>query len=316
MTLSRRSTLGATVMFVTMSLGGCGGQGSSSSTGPGSIQGRSATLTFRVYNGATGEVPGAGFTRTLDTDPSTGIFPTVSISLAGLPVRGVDPARAALRLPHVGDQVGSLVAKTTSGTLTIQPTNSMTYELFLMNSSSGVDYGCLDYTAEATYGASTAFPTMRRITSGQIFGCPVEDGEDAAIQSAVDQFNSAMNPFGIKYGYITYGGTSSASSNMTMGWTPWAACVASQGAGGVLVVQQRQEQTETTRTVLVSHELAHAYLGAPDYYSQRSCFSGNTTCALFDCPATAATFSEAGKDATRYWALMDARTRGRSFAVR
>lgn len=310
--MPRRWGAASTVLLTTL-LASCGSQGGPS-TAPTPVPTRSATLTFRVYNSATGELSEATFSRVVESDLWTGLLPSLSISLATLSVRGVDPVRAVLRLPHVGDQIGGLVGKTVTGTLTIQPTNDMTYELYLMNAASSVDYGCLDYTAEAMLGASTAFPTLRRVTSGQILGCPIEDGEDDAIESAVGQFNQALNPFGIKYGLIIYVGTGASSANMTIGWAPWDASAASKGGGGYAVVQKRDGQTATTRRVLVAHELAHAYLGAPDYYDQPACFSGNTTCALVACPVAEPSFSSAGQDAARYWALMDSRTRGRSAA--
>jgi hypothetical protein len=180
-----------------------------------------------------------------------------------------------------------------------------------MSNANAVDYDCLDYAVEATHGAATAFPMLRRTTQGQIFNCPVVDGNDDTIQFAVGQYNDALNPFGIQYGHITYLGVSPATANMLVGWTPWAVCY-SQGGNGQLVVQQRVGDLAESQERLIEHELAHAYLGAPDYYNNPSCFSGNTTAALVASPTGSAAFSPAGKDAVRYWALMDTRTRGAS----
>jgi hypothetical protein len=297
---------------------GCGGRGNNpSSPTPPAGATATLTLTFHVYNSATGEIPGAGFTKTVDVPAGTW-FPTVSISLAQLPLAGVDAGRAVLRYSHVGDKIGALIAKTLNGTLTFQPTFDATYDLFLMNASAGVDYACLDYTGEAPHGASSAFPTLHRYTTATLLGCPVEDGPDEPIQLAVDQFNEALNPFGVRYGYVDYRGADGATGNMAVAWTPRSACVASKGGSGLLVVQQDPSITPTRETILVIHELGHAYLGAPDYYNNRSCFSGNLACAFLDCAPAAdeATFSPAGQDAARYWALIDSRTRGASGSLR
>lgn len=297
---------------------GCGGRGTNpSSPTPPAGAAATLTLTFHVYNSATGEIPGAGFTKTVDVPAGTW-FPTVSISLAQLPLAGVDAGRAVLRYSHAGDKIGVLIAKTLNGTLTFQPTFNATYDLFLMNASSGADYECLDYTAEATHGASTAFPQLHRYTTGTLLSCPVEDGPDEPIQLAVDQLNHALNPFGLQYGSVDYRGADGATGPMAIAWTPRTACVASKGGSGFLVIQQDPSITSTRETILVIHELGHAYLGAPDYYNNRSCFSGVLTCAFLNCApdADSPTFSPAGQDAARYWALMDSRLRGASGSVR
>ncbi len=286
----------------------CGGSQPASPTPPG---GKTATLTFRVYNSATGEIPGAGFTRTVQADAVSGLFPAVSISVSALKVAGVDPLRAVLRVEHQSDRIAPLIDKTTDGTLVFQPFAAATYDLFLMNAANGVSYDCLDYTEEAGRGATSAFPDLHRVTTGTIYGCPIADGPDGPFQTAVDQFNDAMNPFGLRYGFIDYRGADAMTGLMTGGWSNRAVCQFSAGGNGMLVAQQDDKMTPENRAWLVAHELAHAYLGAPDYYHRESCFGGGLTCALVGCPPTSAYFTPAGKDAVRYWALTDSRMRGR-----
>ena len=180
-----------------------------------------------------------------------------------------------------------------------------------MNAATGVSYDCLDYTAEAVRGASSAYPDLHRATTGTIYGCPLEDGPDEPFQAAVDLFNEALNPFGLRYGKIDYLGADGATGTMMGGWSSRSVCQASAGGYGMLVAQYRATDPAMWHTIWVAHELAHAYLGAPDYYQNRSCFSGNLTGAFFGTPATAATFTPAGKDAARYWALTDSRMRGK-----
>jgi hypothetical protein len=274
-----------------------------------------ATLVFRVYNSASGEIPGAGFTRTVDRVCCESQYPNVSIELSTIKAVGVDPFRAVLRAAHQEDKVGSLVAKTTIGRLTIQPTGDATYDLFLMSTASGVDYRCLDYTGEAVHGATTSFPDLHRQTTGTLFGCPVEDGPDDPIELAVGQFNEALSPFGLRYGAIDYRGADATIGAMAVGWTTRDACPASMGAGGAMVLRKYPPDAAVWGPVWAIHELSHAYLGAPDYYLNGACFSGNVVCSLLGCsegnPPRYA-FTEAGKDAARYWALTDSRTRGRS----
>ena len=114
----------AACVLASAACGGGGGQ-------PASPSGITSILTIRVYNSATGEVPQANFTVKANSSPAL-------IRLADIRgVTGVDPQRAALRLAHSSDGVGTLAAKTTNGVISVPVNGDATYDLFLMSTASG-----------------------------------------------------------------------------------------------------------------------------------------------------------------------------------
>lgn len=313
---SRRRIDGLLACLMIASLGGfaCGGRGSDGPVSPSPPPTGTATLTFRVFNSKLGEVPGAGFVKSVARNGPNGSFPPVSIALAEISATGVDPQRAALRSSeHPDDRVGGLIARTTGGVLSFVPTGDATYDLFLMNAASGTNYDCLDYAAEKTSGMRTLFVTLRRVATGQIFGVQVVDGPDAPFEYAVEQFNSALNPFGVMYGHIQYVGLA-MSADMTGGWSLLSDGGKNLGGIGqfVIVTIGSSAYEQFWGPVYAIHELGHAYLGAPDYYQNTGCFGGNLSCAFVECipSITEATFTPSGADAARYWALMGNQTVG------
>jgi len=282
----------------------CGGSPSPAS--PSSL----GATTFRVYNSALGPIPGATFTKS----PSG--LGDVTISLAELAISGIDRQRAVLREAHQDDRIGGFIARTSSGTLTARLTSGATYDLFLMSTASGVDYSCLDYSAESVAGASTDFPALVRLTAGTIFNYPVVDGPDEPILFSVSQFNAALNPFGIRYGSIQYLGATASAADMTIGWSTAALLSPNRGYGGsgqaIVAVDGINTEFDTLwhgQVMTVVHELAHAYLGAPDYITNTGCFgfAGNLSCVFLPCALRGTTFSAVGADAARYWALTNRR---------
>jgi len=117
-----------------------------------------------------------------------------------------------------------------------------------------------------------------------------------------------MDPFGIQFGRITYQGPSSLSANMTGAWSPRSLCSTSSGGAGWFLVQLSDTLSTLSRDRTVIHELAHAYFGAPDYADAPSCYGGTLHCAFLDCSTATTEFSAPGKDAARYWALIDLRS--------
>jgi hypothetical protein len=272
----------------------------------------SGAVNFRVYNSATGEVSAATFSKS----PSKG--GDVSISLSDVSIQGVDLRRAVLREAHQGDRVGAFVARTSNGALSAAVANGATYDLFLMSTASGLNYSCLDYQAqeESVTGASSDFPTMNRKTDGTIFNHKVVDGPDAPIEFAVSQFNTALNPFGIRYGAIEYLGVTTSTADMTVGWSTAALLSPNRGYGGggmaIFAIDGINTDYDTLwygQVGTIVHELGHAYLGAPDYLNNTGCFgfAGNLTCAFLPCAVKGTTFSASGADAARYWALTNRR---------
>jgi len=203
-------TIGALSLLTCLAaVAGCGG----SVTKPASPSGTTSTLTIRVYSSATGEIPQANFTVKASSSSAL-------IRLADIRgVTGVDPQRAALRRAHSGNAVGSLAAKTTDGVISVAVNGDANYDLFLMSTANGANYTCLDIPGQIR-GALSGFVTLARTTSGTMWNCPVVDGPDEPFQFGVDQFNEAMNPFGVRFGFITYAGTISSGSDMTGAWTP------------------------------------------------------------------------------------------------
>ena len=90
---------------------------------------------------------------------------------------------------------------------------------------------------------------------------------------------------------------------MFVGWSNRASCSAAMGGGGWLVVRYDSNDSSDDQALWMIHELAHAYLGAPDYYQNRSCFSGDVSNALLDTDIRGFRsweFSQRGKDSARY----------------
>jgi hypothetical protein len=304
MTKHRVAALTAGAPLLSLSLA-CGG-GSASPASPSSP----AAVTFHVYDSALGEMSAATFSRNASASGD------VTIVLSDLSIQGVDRYRAVVREVHQGDRVGAFVARTTSGTLTARVVNGATYDLFLMSTGSSVDYSCLDYMEESVSGASSDFPTLGRRTQGTIFNHAVVDGPDAPIAFAVSQFNTALNPFGIRYGAIQYLGATTSAADMYIGWSTAALLSPTRGYGGGGMAIVAVDGVNTNYDTLwygqvgtVVHELGHAYLGAPDYLNNTGCFgfAGNLSCVFLSCAVKGTTFSAVGADAARYWALTNRR---------
>jgi hypothetical protein len=312
---------------------GCGNSTNPTSPGDGgTATARTVTVTFRVYNSTSGEIPASRFTRT-----STGDVSPIEIRLSDLAAAGVDPLRAAVYEAHVGGEMGAFVASTTNGGFKItRPPHDAVYDVFLMSTAGGANYTCLDSGWQPSDGWTRRYTTLRLAAGGeQVLGQPIVDWSDESFRFFAGEFSRALNPFGLQYGRVDFVGN--AAGEMTSGWggdqvaAGWDGMLLS--APGQFVVDITARDLESWYRFqprmygwywihiagsVVVHGLAHAYLSAPDYWQNLACTdgSGDVACVLVACPASSSVFYQttppltaAGKDAVRYWALMNGRLR-------
>ena len=135
------------------------------------------------------------------------------------------------------------------------------------------------------------------------------DGPDEVFAAMVDQYDSALNPFGIQYGSVQYLGLSASSADITAAYSPDTSCPIPGGCGGLAsdsgfwIVRwptKASNWMEILR-VFAMHEFAHVYLKAPDYTDNPACGGGNLSYLLVD---QTGLLTPKGRAAIAYWALI------------
>ncbi len=122
----------------------------------------------------------------------------ITISIKDLNISGVDSRRMALRERNANGKIGRLVKFSKTGGITFEaPPTKTYYDLFLMNAVNNVDYDCLDKEQIKLLNNKRMVRVIRRD-----FG---QAGSNKLLQKVFKRLNSALNPFGIQYGYMDYG---------------------------------------------------------------------------------------------------------------
>ncbi len=286
------------------------------------------TVSFRVFDSALGEIPSAAFT-TIYTAPSSGDSTQfhVLLPLSQVQVPNVDPLRAALYEPHQGTRLGRFVTSTTDGTLTL-PQHDASYDLFMMSTLSRVAYASLDAVGGLTLRDLPRYATLRMAGAGEdILGYHTLDASDESFRFTAAAFTNALNPFGLPYGRVDYieGPTADITSGMVAAYseTPITCNLVGAVTGRFWVNSAYTKSSALYPPIvggicwappmyyyhvyggaLAMRGLSEAYLGAPDGIF--------IECILTRCPEhgtwtfdPAPPLTDQGKDAVRYWALMN-----------
>jgi len=253
------------------------------------------SVAIKVYNSSSGLI------RTVTKTVESG---KVRVTISELNASSVDPLRLALREAHATDRLGALVAFSTSGALEVTASPGHEFDLFLMNTSSGVSYDCLDYRGErGPGGIATRYATLRRASPGDtslpdlFTRYAPTSGPDDHFKWAAELFTKALNPFGVAFGSVTF--VNAASADIVGGWANVSGMgTATAGAFAVWDGYRSYPMIPTP-----AHELAHAWLGAPDYYENRACWEGGGLTGLLFTGGAGQGLSRRGDDGLRYWAL-------------
>jgi len=121
----------------------------------------------------------------------------ITIKMKELGVSGVDSRRIVVREKNQDGKIGKLVEFSVTGEVTIKvPEQDTSYDIFLMNSVNKVNYSCLDQKKIEMVNKKRFIKVIRRD-----FG---QAGSDRILKNIFKQINGALNPFGIKYGYLYY----------------------------------------------------------------------------------------------------------------
>lgn len=286
---------GASLVIVAV-IAACVGTSCSSPSAPTTPPTDTGGVEVSVYNSASGLV------RTVFRQINVG--QSLSISVGELGTAGVDPLRIAVRQRHAGEQLGSLVAFSAAGTVAVNALPGSQYDVFLMNLSNGVSYECLDYNRErGAGGISSRYATLRRASPMDavrpdlfVLYAPL-DGPDDQFRWAAELFTRALNPFGLKFGSVTF--TTSGTADIVAGW----ADIPGMGlaTSGTFAVSEKYRSYPANPAP--AHELAHAWLGASDYFQNRGCWEGQALDGLLFSGGVEHGLSPRGEDALRYWAL-------------
>jgi hypothetical protein len=316
MTVKRLAGIYAAPLLAVVLATACGGSGGSPTAPSGGAPSRSVTLDFRVFNSTEGQVK--ALTRTATPNEAF----TVLVSELG--VAGVDAERIVVRRratntlgvivtasPCWDSSGSSCSGASAAGKATWLPTEDAALDVFLMNAKNGANYNCMD--APGDKGWSWALmqygrdATLRMAPPGEEFhGYHATSGPEEAMSAAAAVASAALNPFGIKYGQITYVGatgplrmTGIFSREPLLSDRFGTASGLSFGADGIAVNWSRPMPLASTISVIL-HELTHSYFGAPDYYDSPGCGSHLDSVAGINSNGT---LSPKGRDAFAYWAL-------------
>lgn len=147
-------------------------------------------LSFVVYNSSRGKIADYGMRH--PAGETVEIYTEKLIKKFA--VHNVDRRRLALRLKNRKGRIGELVAAGLDRITFTAPDLDTSYDIFLMNSTTAVDYDCLDRT---TPRLLERFASAFRRDFGQ-------KGPDHILKNIFNQMNKALDPFGIQYGRISY----------------------------------------------------------------------------------------------------------------
>lgn len=252
----------------------------------------------------------------------------VQLHLSDLRVAGTDPYRAVVLMSGASGRVGPFVASTRNGTLVVPVGSSSNYDLVLMSTEGGANYGCLDYCPACHGLRPFRYVSMRLAAEGEdVHGYLARLASDFPFRYAAEAFNDALSVPGVSLGRIDFGTV--APTTLIGAW----ATIPASGLGfpdAALIHYRFGDPDANTclptcesgttpyeynlryASALALHELAHTYLSAPDFDNRPGCAtngSGNLLCVLIDCRDVSGypVLSSAGKDAIRYWALMNHR---------
>lgn len=216
---------------------------------------RPLTIVFNVFNstkGLQGSFSQSGQTVT-----------QMSFPLSSFNVQGVNPSRAVLREVNNGGKLGKFKKYANNGSIDLIITNAegasgqVQYDLFLFNSTNNVDYEGLEVNnPSATY----RFGTMKRVDRDGM------TGPDYIFVNVVNQFNEALNPFGILFGEIRYLGVTTESANMECGY---GLSNGNDGwhEGNWWTINPNRCNTETSKLSIGNYENFETYFGVDDISS-------------------------------------------------
>jgi hypothetical protein len=153
--------------------------------------GGSVTVDFDVYNSTQGKQ--SHFERTAVPVKQKEFI----IRIDRLRIANVDPLRIVIRERHQNGKLGRLVAFSGTGEVTLPvPQENRAYDIFLMNASNQVYYPCLDEKKVKMLKNKRYVRVIRNDFQ--------QAGPDAILKNVFRQINDALNPFGIRYGYLDY----------------------------------------------------------------------------------------------------------------
>ncbi len=284
--------------------------------------GQPYTVSLRKLHSELGDL-GAGFTRTLTGTES------LSIRLSELTVPGADPARAVIVELGPNGEIGPYVTSTRDGVLQVRnPGRDVVYGIVLMSTLNGTDYACLDY-CPTCYGTKPfRVATMRMALEGEdVHGYRARAASDRPFRHAASLMTEALNVAGLHLGGVDL--VTSPPANLIGAWADIPA--SGYGYRDAAVLDSRfgdpsaqecrpyacregstpYEQNLRYAAYVALHEFAHTYLSAPDYDARPGCAAGgNLLCMLVACPPDTESYPmlfPSGRDAIRYWALMNHR---------
>lgn len=228
--------------------------------------GEPVTLSFDVYNSTAGKL--SGFKRATGGEGSGEII----IRIAELGVKGVDPLRMVVRERHKDGWLGRLVAFSGNGEVILPvPKEDRAYDIFLMNASNHVYYPCLDQQK------------VRMLKNKRIVRVIRNDYQQAGpgpvLKDIFRQLNDALNPFGIRYGFLDYSakykqGDMSAgygyTGEKTRGSRPW---LGTHWRNGFLINIKKLIRQRNYRVLLMAIGLEEAfevYFGVDDICDRNS----------------------------------------------
>jgi hypothetical protein len=287
----------ALLTTATLLAAGCGGS-SSSPSAPADSTGWSGSVRIDLYHSALGKV--GQTTRPVRRGS------LLALSIAELGVSGVDAKRIVVRAPHDGSHLGRRIAWSTTGSVGF-PAYDDAVDVFLMDNRRTPDYTCFD-AGDTTWfdrGFRERYTTLRKVVGEILFdNYLAEDGPDVPFEWATQEFTRALNPYGLPYGRVAFSrGPAAMKCGWYFGYHPsWIGVASAQGSG-VFWIAAGLDPPKAEEVAM--HELAHAYLGAPDYYKHKEC-SGTLSRVLLVWGAGDWVLSPQGEDAIRYWSLMGA----------
>lgn len=283
--------------------------------------GQPSTVSLRKLHSELGDL-GAGFTRTLTGAES------FSIRLSDLEVPAADPSRAVMVELGPNGEIGPYVTSTRDGVLQVlNPGRDVVYGIVLMSTLNRTDYACLDYCPTCYGTKAFRVATMRMALEGEdVHGYRARAASDRPFRHAANLMTEALNVGGLHLGGVEL--VSSPRADLVGAWADIPASGYGYRDAAVVNFRFGDPTAEECRpysclngltplehnlryaAYLALHEFGHTYLSAPDYDARPGCAAGgNLLCMLIACPPDDGypVLSPAGRDAIRYWALMNHR---------